>query len=77
MTEARAREDASLSEPEGLIRRRPADPATRSFPVHEYRYASATTRVDSPSWLVLLAKGWTIEHVDERYWSVLMRSPCL
>ena len=26
----------------------------------------------SPGWLVLLALGWTIEAVDERYFSVLM-----
>jgi hypothetical protein len=37
-----------------------------------YRYAGMTARVDSPSVLVLLARGWRIEHVDERYSSVLM-----
>ena len=26
----------------------------------------------SPGWLVLLALGWTIEAVDERYFSVLL-----
>jgi hypothetical protein len=26
----------------------------------------------SPGWLVLLALGWTIEEIDERYSSVLM-----
>jgi hypothetical protein len=35
-----------------------------------FRRASALAR--SPGWLVLLALGWTIEAVDERYWSVLL-----
>lgn len=28
--------------------------------------------VQGNSFLVFLARGWTIEAVDERYWSVLM-----
>jgi hypothetical protein len=35
-----------------------------------FRRASALSR--SPGWLVLLALGWTIEAVDERYYSVLL-----
>ena len=35
-----------------------------------FRRASALSR--SPGWLVLLALGWTIEAIDERYYSVLM-----
>jgi hypothetical protein len=38
--------------------------------VRLFRRASALSR--SPGWLVLLALGWTIEAVDDRYWSVLM-----
>jgi hypothetical protein len=35
-----------------------------------FRRSSSLSR--SPGWLVLLALGWTIEAVDDRYWSVLM-----
>jgi hypothetical protein len=38
--------------------------------VRVFRRASSLSR--SPGWLVLLALGWTIEAVDDRYWSVLM-----
>jgi hypothetical protein len=38
--------------------------------VRVFRRASALSR--SPGWLVLLALGWTIEAVDERYYSVLL-----
>lgn len=35
-----------------------------------FRWASSLS--GSPGWLLLLALGWTIEAVDERYFSVLM-----
>jgi hypothetical protein len=35
-----------------------------------FRRASDLSR--SPGWLVLLALGWTIEAIDERYYSVLL-----
>jgi hypothetical protein len=38
--------------------------------VRVFRQASSLS--GSPAWLVLLALGWTIEAVDDRYWSVLM-----
>lgn len=38
--------------------------------VRVFRRASALS--GSPGWLVLLALGWTIEAIDERYFSVLM-----
>ena len=38
--------------------------------VRVFRRSSALSR--SPGWLVLLALGWTIEAIDERYYSVLM-----
>jgi hypothetical protein len=38
--------------------------------VRVFRRASDLSR--PPGWLVLLALGWTIEAVDDRYWSVLM-----
>jgi len=38
--------------------------------VRVYRRVSGLS--NGPGWLVLLAMGWTIEAVDERYWSVLM-----
>ena len=38
--------------------------------VRVFRRASSLS--SSPGWLVLLALGWTIEAVDDRYWSVLM-----
>jgi hypothetical protein len=38
--------------------------------VRVFRRSSALSR--SPGWLVLLALGWTIEAVDERYFSILM-----
>ena len=41
--------------------------------VRLFRWASALSR--SPGLLVLLALGWTIEWIDERYWSVLMSRP--
>ena len=41
--------------------------------VRVFRWASALS--GSPGWLILLALGWTIEAVDERYWSVLMSRP--
>ena len=37
-----------------------------------FRRATWVSLPGSPGWLVLLALGWTIEAVDERYWSVLM-----
>jgi hypothetical protein len=40
-----------------------------------FRWASSLSR--SPGLLVLLALGWTIEAVDERYYSVLLnRDEC-
>jgi hypothetical protein len=38
--------------------------------VRVFRRSSDLSR--SPGWLVLLALGWTIEAVDERYYSVLL-----
>ena len=38
--------------------------------VRVYRWVSALSK--GPGWLVLLAHGWTLEWIDERYWSVLM-----
>ena len=38
--------------------------------VRVFRRASSLS--SSPGWLVLLALGWTLEWIDERYWSVLM-----
>lgn len=38
--------------------------------VRVFRRTSALS--GPPGWLVLLALGWTIEAVDERYFSVLM-----
>ena len=38
--------------------------------VRVFRWASSLTR--SPGWLVLLALGWSIEAIDERYYSVLL-----
>ena len=38
--------------------------------VRIFRWASSLSR--SPGLLVLLALGWTIEAVDERYYSVLL-----
>jgi hypothetical protein len=38
--------------------------------VRVFRRSSSLSR--SPGWLVLLALGWTIEAIDERYYSVLM-----
>jgi hypothetical protein len=38
--------------------------------VRVFRRASSLS--GSPGWLVLLALGWTIEAIDERYFSVLM-----
>ena len=38
--------------------------------VRVFRRASVLS--GSPGWLVLLALGWTIEAIDERYYSVLM-----
>jgi hypothetical protein len=38
--------------------------------VRLFRWASSLSR--SPGLLVLLALGWTIEAVDDRYWSVLL-----
>ena len=38
--------------------------------VRVYRWVSALSQ--APGWLVLLALGWTLEWIDERYWSVLM-----
>lgn len=48
-----------------------------------FRRTSGLYLPGSTGWLVLLALGWTIEAVDERYWSVLMSreepetTPCL
>lgn len=41
--------------------------------VRLFRWASSLSR--SPGLLVLLALGWTIEAVDERYHSVLLSRP--
>jgi hypothetical protein len=41
--------------------------------VRMFRWASSLSR--SPGLLVLLALGWTIETVDERYHSVLLSRP--
>ena len=41
--------------------------------VRLYRWASSLSR--SPGFLVLVALGWTIEAVDERYHSVLLSRP--
>jgi hypothetical protein len=38
--------------------------------VRVFRRASSLSR--SPGWPVLLALAWTIEAIDDRYWSVLM-----
>jgi hypothetical protein len=35
-------------------------------------FRRASSLSSSPGRLVLLALGWTIEAVDDRYWSVLM-----
>lgn len=40
-----------------------------------FRWAYGRSSPGSPGWLVLLALGWTVEAVDERYWSVLMSRP--
>jgi hypothetical protein len=62
---------ASLLSPGITTVPRSDDPAPCTL--FDYRYASATTHKGSPGWLVMLALGWKIENVDERYWSVLMR----
>ena len=41
--------------------------------VRVFRRASSLFR--SPGWLALLALGWRIEAVDERYYSVLLSRP--
>lgn len=41
--------------------------------VRVYRWISAFSK--GPSFLVLLARGWTLEWIDERYWSVLVSRP--
>jgi hypothetical protein len=38
-----------------------------------YRYASVRSRADSPSVAELEANGWTVEHVDPRYGTALMK----
>ena len=46
--------------------------ATR--PAHfEYRWAGVNSRSDSTNVAVLEAEGWTVEHVDPRYGTRLMR----
>ena len=42
-------------------------------PLSEYRWAAARSRSDSPSVEALEAGGWTVEHVDPRYHTRLMR----
>lgn len=37
-----------------------------------FRWAHGRSLPGSPGWLVLLALGWTVEAVDDRYGSVLM-----
>jgi len=41
--------------------------------VRVYRWISALSK--GPGFLVLLALGWTLEWIDERYWSVLVSHP--
>lgn len=38
-----------------------------------YRWAAVAARADSPSIAELVADGWTVEHVDPRYGTALMR----
>lgn len=38
-----------------------------------YRRANVRARADSPSVAELKAEGWTVEHVDPRYGTALMR----
>jgi hypothetical protein len=38
-----------------------------------YRWAGAASRADSPSVAELEADGWTVEHIDPRYGTRLMK----
>lgn len=67
---ARAAWDAPRRSGEIPCPPRPADPVTRTFLI---RYAGVSSRADSPSVFVLLARGFVIEAVDERYDTFVMR----
>ena len=53
----------------GAVDGRPAPPSEHFL----YRWAAMKARTDSPGVEELKAQGWTIEHVDHRYKTHLMR----